>query len=89
VHHRNLRPRVVPPETTEIALFVGMKETCAAGNSFQLTATATRPTKRPTRLRLGLHPALMRGDPRLGVRFGFECGDLGRMTVRDVDLDPE
>jgi hypothetical protein len=38
---------------------------------------------------LGLHPALMLGDPRLGVRFGFERGDPGRMTVRDVDLDTE
>ena len=31
----------------------------------------------------------MLGNPRLGVRFGFEHADRGRMTVRDADLDPE
>jgi hypothetical protein len=31
----------------------------------------------------------MLGDPRLGVRIGFERADPGRMTVRDADLDTE
>jgi hypothetical protein len=31
----------------------------------------------------------MFGDPRLGVRFGFERGDPCRITVRDADLDTE
>jgi hypothetical protein len=38
---------------------------------------------------LGIHPAPMLGDPRLGVSFGFERADSGRMTVRDADLDTE
>jgi hypothetical protein len=38
---------------------------------------------------LGLHPVPMLGDPRLGVRFGFEYADPGRMTVRDADLYTE
>ena len=32
---------------------------------------------------------LVLGDPRLGVRLGFEHADRGRMTVRDADLDTE
>jgi hypothetical protein len=55
----------------------------------QLTAAATRPAKSFTRLCWGLHPPLVFSDPRLGVRFGIERGDPGRMTVGDVDLDPE
>ena len=31
----------------------------------------------------------MLGDPCLGVCFGFEHADPGRMTVRDADLDTE
>jgi hypothetical protein len=31
----------------------------------------------------------MLGDPCLGVSFGFEHADPGRMTVRDADLDTE
>src|SRR6516162_2661833 len=52
-------------------------------------AAAARSAKPAARLCLGLHPALMLGDPCLGVRFGFELADLGRMTVRDGYLDTE
>ena len=31
----------------------------------------------------------MLGDPCLGVRFGFELADRGRITVRDGYLDTE
>jgi hypothetical protein len=38
---------------------------------------------------LGLHPAPVLGDPRVGISFGFERTNHGRMTVRDADLDTE
>jgi hypothetical protein len=57
------------------------------GGLMGLAAAAVRAAKPAARLGLGLHAALMLGDPRLGVRFGFKHADRGRMTVRDADLD--
>src|SRR5215469_15888142 len=54
-----------------------------------LPTRATRLAKPTAQLCLGPHPPPMLGDPRLGVRFGFEHADPGRMTVRDADLDAE
>jgi len=54
-----------------------------------LAAAAARAAKPAARLGLGLHSALVLGDPCFGVRFGFEHADRGRMTVRDADLDSE
>jgi hypothetical protein len=54
-----------------------------------LTAVAARAAKPAARMSLGLDPALVLGDPRLGVRFGFEHADRGRMSVGDADLDTE
>jgi Aldehyde dehydrogenase family len=54
-----------------------------------LTAAVARAAKPAARLCLGLDPALMFGDPHLGVRFGFEHADRSRMTIRDADLDTE
>src|SRR5919109_2527760 len=53
-----------------------------------LTVAAARAAK-PAGLGLRLDPALMLGDPRLGVRFGFEQAHPGGISVRDADLDAE
>src|SRR5438445_10172576 len=47
------------------------------------------PLAEPARLRLGGHPALVLGDPRLGVGFALERADLGRIGIRDRDFDAE
>lgn len=54
-----------------------------------LTAAAACAAKPAARLRLGLHSALMLGDPRFGVRFGFEHADPDGISIRDADLDSE
>src|ERR1700730_15224150 len=52
-----------------------------------LPAETARPTKPTARPRLIAHPGPMLLDPRLGVGFGFERTDPGRMTAWDTYLD--
>src|SRR5580692_4997594 len=55
-----------------------------------LAATvARRPSEPPARQILGFHAFAMFGDPRLGVGFGAERFDRGRIVLRDADLDAE
>jgi len=54
-----------------------------------LTAAAADAAKPAPRLGLRLYAAPVLGDPRLGLRLGFERADRGRMTVWDADLDAE
>src|SRR5215831_19009416 len=53
---------------------------------FVATAGSGKPT---TRLRMRLHSAVMIGDPRLGIGFGGELADGGRIGLRDLHLDAE
>src|SRR5215472_1752094 len=55
----------------------------------ELTIETARPAKPAPRPALGLHPAPMLVDPRLGVGFGFKHADPGRITAWDTYLDTE
>src|SRR5215813_13070011 len=55
----------------------------------ELTIETARPAKPAARPGLGLHPAPMLVDPRLGVGFGLEHADPGRITAWDTYLDTE
>src|SRR5271167_1721005 len=67
--------------------------TSVAGDSARprrLAATvAGRPGEPAARQILGLYALAMLGDPCLGVGFGGERFDRGRIVLRDADLDAE
>src|ERR1700745_4404744 len=55
-----------------------------------LAATVARRPSEPAACQiLGFHAFAMLGDPRLGVGFGAERFDRGRIVLRDADLDAE
>jgi hypothetical protein len=54
-----------------------------------LAVETARPAKPAARPCLGAHPPPMLVDPRLGVGFGFEHADPGRVTARNIDFDAE
>jgi hypothetical protein len=77
------------PRTAKQEFATDGSATCIRNGARTLPTGATRLAKPTARPCLGVHPAPMLGDPRLGVSFGFERADPGRIAVRDAYLDTE